>query len=372
MKVFISSVRHGLEEERDALPGLISAVGHSPIRFEDFTAQPVPSREACLAGIAEADVYLLMLGPQYGHRFPDTGQSPTHDEWVAAGAAGLPRLVYRKSGVTFEAEQHAFARSITDYPTGVFYDSFSNAPDLLTKVAGKLRELADGADPLDFSPLATPVATTWRSDFEDNRDRLGLSATPIALEIHVASVEATRRSGRVMAELEDALPARLRESQAVDVREALNVSGSDDAVMITLPFQHPRPGIVRDPQLLGVRVGSDGQASVWETLPSDGMGSILDDADLPGQIIRMLRLLGAIRVFGSARLAIAVGVNPTMMLSFGRVAQLPRSSASMLSLSDRPIRVEADESVSPAALNVGAPEVARVLSRALLNAARRR
>src|SRR3954452_13975856 len=105
MRVFISSVRRGLEEERDALPGLISAIGHSPVRFEDFTAQPLPSREACLAGVATADVYLLILGPNYGYRFPDTGQSPTHDEWVAAQSAGIPRLVYRKEGVTFAAEQ---------------------------------------------------------------------------------------------------------------------------------------------------------------------------------------------------------------------------------------------------------------------------
>ena len=43
MKIFISSVRRGLEDERDALPALISALGHTPVRFEDFSAQSVPS-----------------------------------------------------------------------------------------------------------------------------------------------------------------------------------------------------------------------------------------------------------------------------------------------------------------------------------------
>ena len=96
VKVFLSSVRRGLEEERDALPGLIIAVGHEVVRFEDFTAQSQPSREACLAGIATVDAYLLLLGPNYGHRFEDTGQSPTHDEWVAATVAGIPRVVSAK------------------------------------------------------------------------------------------------------------------------------------------------------------------------------------------------------------------------------------------------------------------------------------
>jgi hypothetical protein len=109
VKIFVSSVRRGLEEERDALPGLISAIGHTPVRFEDFTAQPLPSRGDCLAGVATADAYLLILGPNYGYRCPDTGQSPTHDEWVAAQSAGIPRLVYRKQGVTFEAEHMTVA-----------------------------------------------------------------------------------------------------------------------------------------------------------------------------------------------------------------------------------------------------------------------
>ena len=86
VKVMISSVRRGLEPERDALPGLIMALGHQPVRFEDFSAQPHPSREACLRAVHESDVYLLLLGPHYGHVFPETGQSATHDEFVAAQA----------------------------------------------------------------------------------------------------------------------------------------------------------------------------------------------------------------------------------------------------------------------------------------------
>jgi hypothetical protein len=39
MQVFVSSVRHGLEEERDALPGLVAAIRYVPVRFADFAAQ---------------------------------------------------------------------------------------------------------------------------------------------------------------------------------------------------------------------------------------------------------------------------------------------------------------------------------------------
>lgn len=84
MIVFISSVRRGLEDERDYLPGLLKASGHEPRRFEDFSAQSVPSRDACLAGVEAADVYLLLLGQHYGDPLQDTGKAPTEEEFTVA------------------------------------------------------------------------------------------------------------------------------------------------------------------------------------------------------------------------------------------------------------------------------------------------
>lgn len=116
MKVFISSVRRGLEQERDAMPGLILALGHVPLRFEDFTAQPNPSREVCLRGVAESDVYVLLLGPHYGTVFPETDMSPTHEEHAAALTGGLPRLIFRKDGVDFDDRGNFCARSKSTAP----------------------------------------------------------------------------------------------------------------------------------------------------------------------------------------------------------------------------------------------------------------
>jgi len=153
MKVFISSVRRGLEAERDALPGLVMALGHQPRRCEDFGAKAMPSREACLRGVDDSDAYLLLLGPYYGHVFPETGQSATHDEWVAAVARGLPRLVFRKKSVEFEPEQELFARVVGDYGHGAFYAEFTDVADLQTKVVQALRSLESQPPALTFSPL---------------------------------------------------------------------------------------------------------------------------------------------------------------------------------------------------------------------------
>lgn len=366
MRVFVSSVRHGLEEERDALPALITAVGHTPIRFEDFSAQTTPSRQACLDGLATADVYLLILGPKYGHRFSDTGQSPTHDEWAAATAAGMQRLVYRKQGVRFDDDQQALSRSIGDYASGVFYDTFTTTTGLLTKVVAKLRELEHAPSPLSFSPLAGPVAVTWRSDFDEHALRHAVSSPE--LEVHVLPIGATPRSARVMADLAQSLATQLRIGNVVDHSQPLNINNAGDAVILTMPAHHVGWNEVREPQLLGIRAAADGQASAWASLPGDRMGSILDADALPEQIAGLLRQLGQLRLVETPNIAIGIGINSTMSLSTGRVSQQPRSQATMLSLSERPIHAPPDEQVGLSALDAGALEVARPLARRLLHA----
>jgi hypothetical protein len=160
-----------------------------------------------------------------------------------------------------------------------------------------------------------------------------------------------------MADLAEALPRRLRETGLVDAGDALNTTRPSGAVMVTVPSRREhRWDAVRQPRLLGVRLGVEGQASAWATLPGDGMGPILDETALPGQVAGLLRLIGQLRV------------DPTTMLSVGQCARLPRTSATMLSVSDQPLRLEPDECVTLAALDRGAQDVGRVLTRALLEA----
>lgn len=86
------------------MPGLLLGLGMEAVRFEDFTAAPARSREVCLRAVAESDVHLLLLGEHYGTPFPDTGLSPTHEEYRAAIARGIPRLAFRKRDVTMDPQ----------------------------------------------------------------------------------------------------------------------------------------------------------------------------------------------------------------------------------------------------------------------------
>jgi Domain of unknown function (DUF4062) len=372
MRVFVSSVRKGLEEERDALPGLITAVGHTVVRFEDFSAQNEPSREACLKGVAESDIYILILGPRYGHRFPDTGQSPTHEEWAAATAAGKIRAVYRKLGVQFDPEQQELSREIGNYTSGVFHDSFSTTSELLTKVAAKLRELENASSALRFERLGASPSIEWRADFQRG-PRLVTTSTPM-VEVHVVPIDNTPYSSRIMVQLSDSLIDRIRRSRIVDSGTALELSTSEDKATVAIPISRPHSwNDARDGEIAGVRLAKSGQVSTWATLPTDSMGSIIDPMKLPDQIASMLRFIGALNLIDTERIVIGAGVAPVNMLTVDRFDEYrSRTTAYGLGMSDKPLRIMPDESVSRAALNTGAAEVSGHLARTLIERFRSR
>jgi hypothetical protein len=56
----------------------------------------VPSRQACLDGVEDADTYFLLLGQHYADPLPDSGKSPTEEEFTVAKRRGIPIRVFRK------------------------------------------------------------------------------------------------------------------------------------------------------------------------------------------------------------------------------------------------------------------------------------
>jgi uncharacterized protein DUF4062 len=381
MRVFISSVRLGLESERDALPGLIMATGHEPVRFEDFGAQPNPSREACLRGVRACDVYLLLLGPRYGFTFPETGQSATHDEWVAAVTKGIPKLVFRKAGVQDETEpqQINFINRVRDYGTGVFYDEFTDVPDLMTKVVAALSRASSTPEALTYEPLdpRDAPAFTWRDDWQQSNNSWTASRQDRGVvELHVAPLGGAARPGRVMRSITDTLVGRLREFGALSAHDGVEPRTSSTEAVVEMPAP-ARTGSGFDTtypsRLSGVRLDAAGQLSIWWTLPGDSMAAIVDPDELRVTIAAHLRLAGATGVLSGDRFAVAVGLGGgVMMASEGKVTGLARSSVSLGTSSDAPVRVVPDETVSSAAFDRGADEVARNLVESLVEGFRSR
>lgn len=278
LNLFVSSVRRGLEEERDVLPPLIRALGHVPLRFENYTAQPVPPREACLQGVEDADVYVLLLGEKYGEPILDTGLAPTEEEFNVARRRGIPILVFVKEGIRSEDRQVEFIRRVEEYTAGRFRKSFSSAADLQTKLVEAVRLVEQERAPLTWTPLDQMIEVAWIID----RDGVRTSSRGAILEVHILPLG----PGRVAATALDALPARIAEAGRqygfFGPGEGLDL-GSDAAAAVVRTERKARR------QERGIRITREGAATLWVELPRDMLGHILDSADVRARIAGMLR-----------------------------------------------------------------------------------
>lgn len=167
MKVFISSVTHLLKEERRGLPPFLRLFDHEPLRFEDFEGQDRSSREACPAGVEAADVYVLLLGPRYGTPFPDTGLSPTAEEFRRARQRGIPILVFNKLvDEEDEPAQADFKREVGHYVNGRLWRSFTDPASCNQAVGEALKALDAERGPIPRTTPQEPVTVPWLSEVE--------------------------------------------------------------------------------------------------------------------------------------------------------------------------------------------------------------
>lgn len=359
--MFISSVRRGLEEERDALPGMVAALGHVPVRFEDFTAQPVPSRQACMDAVASADVCLLLLGPAYGDPMPDTGVSPTHEEFNVARARGIPVYVFLKRGINMEPDQRTFVDVVERYATGRFRASFDGAAGLLIAAANAIREHERAPSALTWEILdGRPPDVPWVVA----QDVHHAPAAPL-VELHLLPTVAAPRL--VVAQLEDlarALAVRGREHALFTQGEPVDTG--TDGIAAWASSDEPRTGSA------GVRVARERCASLWWPLPKDQLGAVLDVEHLAGEIASKLRLAASLGVVTGPRLALAAGLAGIALAAEGRVAELgARSSASFGFPRHDFVQVPPEDSIPTDALVHGAADIGREVTARLVTAFRR-
>jgi hypothetical protein len=357
VQVFISSVRRGLEDERDALPGLVLGLAHEPRRFEDFGSLPVPSREACLRGVENADVYVLLLGEHYGDPLPDTGKSPTEEEWNVARRRGIPVLVFRKEGITPEPAQAEFIRRVEDYVEGRFRASFGSVGELLVGAGKAIRALDARPSPLTWGPLAGPLAIPWHPF---PRGAWG-GASGTILEVHVLATNGQTLPATVMAVLGKRLARAGRDAGVFTEEQALSVTLDEDGTTAATRTADHRE------LATGIRASRDASMSIWSQLPSDFLGALLDEADLRERIATALRLVADFRL-ATGDVAVAVGLHGLSMVSIGTIGDLGRRTSGSVRLAGGTdvALVEPTGLVPAAALGSAAREIAGELATRLI------
>ena len=363
MVIFVSSVRRGLADERDAVAAMIAALGHRPLRFEEFTALPVPPRKACLDAVAGADAYLLLLGEHYGDRTPDTGVAPTEEEFNASVTKGLPVIVMRKATVVMDADQAAFAQRVENYATGRFRGSFSSTTDLLPKVTAAIKSLEEAPSPVAVEQVDQSLQVPWLGEL--GRSLPGRGGHSTTLEVHLVPVGGPRLSASAIEEGRQKLPALGRSSGLFSDEQALTVGADTEFVWVAAEGRPVLPS--------GVRLSRSGTVSIWRQLRSDNLGTIISADSLTADIAELVRI-GAAVLRSQSKVAVTAALDPVGMAVEGDPHELGRRTRASISsfamTGGRSIRLAAELAVPAVELRRVATDLARELAVRLLQAFR--
>jgi nucleoside 2-deoxyribosyltransferase len=368
VKVFISSVRYMLKDERDNLPPLLHVLDHEPLRFEDFTSQDASSRAACLAGVNAADVYVLLLGPKYGDPFPDTGLSPTAEEFVVARNRGIPILVFAKdTDHPDEPAQADFKAQVGHYVNGRFWKSFNDPLSLNLAVVKALKTVHLPGGPLRLLPVGQPPLVPWRTEQTGLRPR---EVDAPVLELHLLPNALVAPVGAAaLATAAKALARDLRATGFVPDDQPLQAGSDNTSAWAFRPPETTRhrtnsPVGRTEEAWRGAAVTTDGAATGWLSLPRDMFGSLLDQPTLHRHVAALLGLLRP-HVGQDAAVALAARLAPAEQVQEGDPGQIGHRNSGGWSQARVEIRIEPAFAVSTDDLHTG--DLAAEITTRLLN-----
>jgi Domain of unknown function (DUF4062) len=340
--------------------------------FEDFTSQPMPSRKVCLAGVEAAEVYVLLLGPNYGHPMPDTGVAPTEEEFTVARRRGMPTIVFKKNNVVPDERQKAFIKQVGDYQQGRFWKAFNSTDDLGIAVLDALRELGQQAVPLRYDPITNAVAVRWRADrrppvgnsrsFDIHEPRLELHlATAGAPVVPVGALESrARHLGKIGRDL-DLFP----DSAALTIDS--DTSGAWALAQLADDHRGGAVNGLRRGGPRGIALDRSGSVLVFETLKRDWLGSLVDQPYLTDRLVQLIHVAATVLSAEAPTVVPAAAIDPIGQVMEGDPSELGRrSSGSMRMTQNEPVRTEPDFQIDMRALPSGVRELASELSARLI------
>ncbi len=125
---------------RGSAAAAVRSLGHDPIMAEAFDAGLTSPRVACLQGVREADLIVLVLGGSYGAVQANSDLSATHEEWREAKDR-RPVIAFVQDGVERDVRQADFVREVQDWAGGLFRGGFRDAADLRDAVTRSIHNL---------------------------------------------------------------------------------------------------------------------------------------------------------------------------------------------------------------------------------------
>jgi len=188
LHIFVSSVQKELEDERLIIQNLVSTdpflSAHCvPVLYEFEPAYPAKAMEDCLQCLDDCNVYLLIVGAEYGTTVGDL--SITHAEYRRAKQAGLPILAFIK-GERQAKREEGTVRLLAELETDGFkYKRFGNVIELQKEVRAALVKLLQkqyGITPTSDEDKIAVQTIEATSPFESGQlDRVPWSDLDLAL-----------------------------------------------------------------------------------------------------------------------------------------------------------------------------------------------
>jgi CheY-like chemotaxis protein len=232
MQVFISSVITGYEDFRDAVAAAVRSLGHEVIQAENLGSLQDTPQQACLGGVRQADVAILLMGARYGAIQP-SGFSATEEEYREARES-KPVLVFVEQAVDRETRQQAFLAEVQGWAGGQMTESFTDPESLRQAVTRQLHRLelsqqVGTADPDEMQARAMSlVPESNRNSYKDSLI-LAVAGGPRQSILRPAVIESN--------ELYEAL---LREAQfgrhrVLDTRHGTQHGVREDALTLAQP-----------------------------------------------------------------------------------------------------------------------------------------
>ncbi len=144
LRIFVSSVQKELEDERLIVQNLVNtdpflSAHCMPVLFEYEPASPTKALDGCLETLDGCNVYLLIVGIQYGTLVGEV--SITHAEYRRAKESGLPVLAFIKGDRQVQREGGTEALLAELDADGPKYKRFGNVIELQKEVRAALVKL---------------------------------------------------------------------------------------------------------------------------------------------------------------------------------------------------------------------------------------
>lgn len=197
-RVFISSVVTGFEEYRTAAKKAVDLLGHTPVMSETFGARAHSSETACITEVQQCDVYVVVLGANYGYVPEGHTISVTHAEYRAAQDSHRPTLAFVQD-VEMEPKQRAFKKEVEAYQSGQFRQAFSAPEELKDGVVKALRLWERGNEAIPAEEFEGLVDEALR----DAMDSIGYGYDPRVVFAYLPQPAIALDVGGVEAELDD-------------------------------------------------------------------------------------------------------------------------------------------------------------------------